>query len=277
VPKKATESEIQFGAALKRARQDAKCTQTQAGRALHCSQSKIQKMEAADQRVTDQEVETLLDFYRASEETRLEISALRTLAAPGAPAGTPPSHQFLKLKALERRPDCTEVRALHREVLPVPLQCDLYILDQYELADDPTDKTRVLDERNARRTIFTRDNPPNYRVILSESALLRVPGGSAITRQEQARYLLTSMDEYPHLSVRILPFDAYVAHASTDMVLLRFAAGGPRPAVYLPYWRFGRLVQTKVDFAEFDAYWQTLNDASLSQEASRKYLNNLTH
>lgn len=274
MPYKATESELRFGAALADARRAAGWTQTDAGKALHWSQSKVQKIESVTQRVTDQDVEALLNLYEASEETRQEISELRTPAAPGAPIGSTPSRRFLEFKELERRPDCTEVLALHREGLPVPLQCDLYILDQYELAGGHLERARILEERNTRRTIFSRDNPPHYRVVLSESSLLRVPGGT-VTRQEQASYLLASMDEYPHLSVRVLPFDAQVAHAATDLTLLKFAASGP-PVAYIPVWRSGRLFKEKADIAEFESYWRTLNDASLSEEASRKYLHELT-
>lgn len=274
MPHKATEGELRFGAALAAARRAAGWTQSDAGRALHWSQSKVQKIESVAQRVTDQDVAKLLDLYEASDEIRREISELRTPVEPGAPAGSTPSRQFLEFKELERRPDCTEVLALHREGLPVPLQCDLYILDQYELAGGHLDRARILAERNTRRAIFSRENPPHYQVVLSESSLLRVPGGS-VTGQEQADYLLTSMNEYPHLSVRILPFDAQVAHAATDLTLLRFA--GHAPVVYIPIWRFGRLFKERADVAEFETYWRTLNEASLSEEASRKYLNELAH
>ncbi len=274
MPKKATEGELRFGTALADARRTAGFTQTQAGNALNWSQSKIQKIESAAQRVIDQDVDRLLNLYKADEETRRAISELRTPAAPGAPAGTTPSRQFLELKELERRPDCVEVLAAHREGLPVPLQCDPYILDQYELAGGELDRTRILEERNTRRTIFSRENPPHYRVVLSESSLLRVPGGS-VTRQEQAKYLLTSIDDYPHLSVRILPFEAQIAHMTTDLTLLRFASSAP--IAYVPIWHYGKLFKEKADIAEFEAYWTTLNEASLSEEASRKYLNDLAH
>lgn len=276
MPKKSTEGEQALGKALRRVRQSVGHTQTQVGAAVLWSQSKMQKIEAG-QRLTDDDLETLLTFYRASEETRREIAGLRALAAPGTPAGATPCGHFLTLKELENRDDCTEVLGFHREGIPVLLQSDQYILQMYDLAGDKTPPIKILDERNARRAILSRDNAPRYQVVLSESSLLRTPGGAEVIRREQASCLLALLHEHENLSLRILAFDAAVSHVDADMTIVKFAPGGPNPGVYVPYGRHGKMFRDKADVAEFENYWTTLHDAALSEEESLKYVNDLAH
>jgi len=276
VPKKSTEGEQALGKALRRVRESAGHTQAHVGAEVHWSQSKMQKIEAG-QRLTDDDLETLLTFYEASEETRREIAGLRALAAPGTPVGATPCGHFLTLKELEKRADCTEVLAFHREAIPVPLQSDQYILQMYALAGDRTPPIKILDERNARRAILSRINAPRYRVVLSESSLLRTPGGAEVIRREQAACLVALLHEHENLSLRILSFDANVSHVDTDMTMLKFVPGGANPAVYVPYGRHGKMFRDKLDVAEFENYWTTLHAAALSEEESLKYVNDLAH
>lgn len=277
MPKKATERDQEFGMALRRIRKSTGHTQTSAGRAVHWSQAKIQKIESGQQRVTDDDLEALLAFYDASDEARQEIAELRALAAPGAPDGATPCSYFLTLQQLEKRSDCTEVLAFYREGLPVPLQCDQYRLRMYELAEDATPPLKILEERNSRRGVLSRKNPPRYQAILSESSLLRVPGGDKELRSEQALHLLALLAEFPNLSVRILSFDAKISHVDLDMTMLKFAPDGHGPVVYTPFGRHGKLFKDKQEVAEAEAYWKSLHVAALSDEASRKYLNDLAH
>jgi transcriptional regulator with XRE-family HTH domain len=273
---KSTEGEQALGKALKRIRQAAGLTQAQVGAVVLWSQSKMQKIEAG-QRLTDDDLETLLTHYEATEEIRREIAGLRALAAPGTPAGVTPCGHFLALKEMEKRDDCTEVLAFHREAIPVPLQSDQYILQMYALAGDRTPPIKILDDRNARRAILSRINAPRYQVVLSESSLLRAPGGAEVIRREQAACLLGLLTEHENLSLRILSFDAVVSHVDTDMTMLKFDLDGPNPVVYVPYFRYGKMFRDKAEVAEFENIWTTLYDAALSEEESLKYLNDLAH
>jgi hypothetical protein len=70
---------------------------------------------------------------------------------------------------------------------------------------------RLLSQRKARAQIFTIENPPRYRVILSESSLHRMPGGrSSELLVDQVEHMLTLIGCHQQLELQILTFSANV-------------------------------------------------------------------
>src|SRR2546428_12457655 len=97
----------------------------------------------------------------------------------------------------------------HSERIPGPLQSEPYLLRQFH-----TDITRDFDIielirlRRARARIFTMEHPPSYAVVLSESALRRMPGGRTDLVIDQIQHLLDLSRRCDQLSLHILTFDA---------------------------------------------------------------------
>jgi len=248
-------------------------TQARAAAALGCRQGKINKIETTQCAVSPKDLNQLLLAYHAPDEVAALVRSLAAHGGPGPLAGARPSPAFLRLLELER--GATEVLSLHSERIPGPLQSEHYMLTQFHRAGDLTDMASLLFDRQERARLFTRDDPPHYRAVLSESSLHRMPGGrTPALVVDQAEHLLTLGAAHERVAVQVLTFDADVPYLDADFTVLRFA-GDDKDAAYVEYATEGRISRAKRLVDDRIRYWNRLHHAALSVEDSRKFLEDL--
>lgn len=259
----------QLGRELRKARVDAGMTQSVAAKVLDCRQGKINKIEKTLVAVNMAELNKLLDAYQVAAKKAAE---LRELAADDGhrsrPKSEPRSLAFRKLSDLEL--DATEILCWHCEGIPGPLQSELYMLRQFHADAEPTSEVvQLIRQRVARTRIFTAEDPPLYRVVLSESSLHRMPGGrSPEMTLDQVEHLSTAIRNHEQLTLQILPFDAPIRYVHTDFVIVRFD-GDEDDFTYVEYPGDARIIK---DITEFEKHWRELRDAALSPDDSIKFL-----
>jgi transcriptional regulator with XRE-family HTH domain len=279
----ATARRQQLGRLLRRAREAAGLTQTAVARRLECGQAKINKIETKLVRIDPPDLDRLIALYGVAPAAAVELRQLAELDRQEGPVRTRASTSLAAFDELgELEPEAREILCWHSERIPGPLQSEMYILKQHEpllkdndLKDnDSAEVTRVLRERTARTKLFTVPNPPRYRVILSESSLLRMPGGH-ITQMvvDQSEHLLTLLDAYDQLELRILTFAANTSYVDSDFELLVFDNAKYHDFVYIEYPGGSRKCRNASELNECREHWETLAAAALSPAASRKFLN----
>jgi transcriptional regulator with XRE-family HTH domain len=267
-----TERDKRRGAALRQARAGTDLTQGNVAKRLGVSQSTIARIEAGERAPSPEELLTLIDLYDPPQSLRDVIEGLATLADSPALADLSPNHYFLKMvRELEF---ATEVLTFHSERLPMQLQSQQYALLQYRLMGRCIGEIDVLRSRKQRRRILTRDNPPHYHALLSESSLRRAPGGSESVVRQQAQHLLGLLEEYPRFSLQIMHNSARIAYVETDFTLLRMPRGRA-DMVYVPFGLDGRLIKEKRRIDEWERYWYVARHAALGEDESKKFVHEL--
>lgn len=266
----ATSRRRRLGRALRQARQQAGLTQVAVAKVLRVGQAKINKIEATLVSISPGELEKLVELYQlpAEEAEELTALALRDLQEGSGRTGW---SAFTDLTELEA--EASEMRSCHSERIPGILQSERYALRQYELSEIPR---AVIDQsttrRLARTDLFARQNPPQYRAILSESSLHRMPGGrSAELVADQAGHLLRMMEDHGRVEIRILTFDANVPYIPPDFILLSFD-GKYEDLVYIEYIGGSRMLKSRREFTQFRQYWEVLEQAALSADDTKKFL-----
>jgi len=250
-------------------------TQGQVASFLGCTQSKIAKIERANAYVKPRDLKQLVRLYRPDAEQFRQIKELAAVPGP-ALTGTGGQANPAYLLLLDKERQADEILALHSERVPAPLQSDTYRLRQYRRAEDPTPLGELLLSRDDRAEIFTApERRTRYRVLLSESALYRLPGGrTPELANDQASYLYTLMESYDRLLLQIVPFTADIPFLDADFTVLKFSDPS-QDFAYADNSLDAQTIQGKPRIADREKYWYLVQRAALSVEDSRKFLRRL--
>ncbi|OLF05082.1 hypothetical protein BLA60_37505 [Actinophytocola xinjiangensis] len=266
-----TQRDLDLGVALKAARTAAGLNQEEVADRLGISQAKVSRFETARQEIPRDRLEELLDLYQPEPELRGHLDSMATPPdVDDADDHASPNRDFMAMKQAEK--DALEIRSAYGEGIPRQLQADQYMLVQSAKAGIVTSEARLLAEKRQRERLLSRERPPRYFQLLSESSLYRIPGGTLELRQEQARHLLTLVEKYPQLSVQVVTFDADLAHFN-NMTVLKFA-DARKNVVYLPNDRYGKLHrQPTAD--TFETQWEKMRRVALDEEDSKKFIHDI--
>ncbi|GAB3431188.1 Scr1 family TA system antitoxin-like transcriptional regulator [Actinophytocola sediminis] len=265
-----TQRDLNLGAALRAARTAAGLNQEQVAERLGLSQAKVSRFETARQEIPRFRMEELVDLYRPAPDLLAELESLATPPDVDDTDHPSPNRDFMALKQAEQ--DALEIRSAYGEGIPRQLQADQYMLVQSAKAGIVTSEARLLAEKRQRERLLSRDQPPRYFQLLSESSLYRVPGGTPELRREQARHLLSLVEKYQQLCLQVVTFDADLAHFN-NMTVLSFA-DRRRNVVYLPNDRYGKLHrQPTADKVEIQ--WEKMRRVALSEEESQKFIHEI--
>jgi transcriptional regulator with XRE-family HTH domain len=265
---------FQLGRELRKARVGAGLTQHDVARALGCGQGKIQKIEdSTTESVATDDLAVMLDLYQVTVEDRARLTALAAERRRRRPdAGPKQPADFERL--IEAEADAVEILAWHHERIPGPLQSEHYMLKQFALEGEEN-VVPLLRRRLSRAMVFTVEDPPRYRVVLSESSLHRMPGGRApAVVVDQAEHLLRLSDTYDRLTLQILTFEADIAFVETDFTVLHFAGKQDDFAYQENLINTSASTAQKV-VAKCRDNWHKLHRAALDPDDSKKFLEQL--
>jgi transcriptional regulator with XRE-family HTH domain len=262
-----TEGDKRRGDALRAARKAAGSKQREVAKHVQRCQAWVSRIEQGIVRPTPNELELLLELYTPADDLRMTIQTLCTPAPAGPERNSRFDPKFLKFRNLELTAE--EVFALTSERLPMGLQSDQYLLNQYKIAGHTDSARELLAERRRRQEVFTEGGPGRYKVIIAESALYRMPGGNTDLIEDQASYLLTLIDTYPGLHLQVLRFSANLAYVDADQIILRLPGDSTKIAV--PYGATVRML-TGTEATDCMDYWRSASKAALDVDNSRKFI-----
>jgi hypothetical protein len=127
---------------------------------------------------------------------------------------------------------------------------------------------RKVEVRLARQAVLSRPRPPRLSVILDESILHRVLGGTEVMG-EQLRHLV-EMSRRPNVSVQVVPFDAgHHPGMVGSFTLVRFALPDDPEIVYIEGMSRDVFVESD-DAHEYREVFEHLKAAALSPEQTRR-------
>lgn len=275
----ATARRQQLGRLLRRAREAAELTQTYVAGKLGCGQAKITKIETTLVGISLPELAILIDLYELPAHEAAELRRLTELDQQNGPARTKHSTSpaaFGELTELE--PEAREIRCWHSDRIPGTLQSQMYVLAQHEseFAANNAEVTRVLRAWTARTKLFTMENPPRYRAILSESSLRRIRASRATQLGvDQSEHLVKLIDRHQQLELQILLFDAEIDYVDSDFQHLMFDGDRHGEFVYIEYPGASRKCKSEPVLAKCREEWEKLSAAALDLSESREFLNKI--
>lgn len=205
-----TARQLRFGAELRKLRERAGLTSTEAARLLGIKQAQVSNMETGRLPVSADRVRTLACQYECPDKDLVEALAgmtgerrrgwweeYRDILPPG----------LLDLAELEHHG--TALRTAHTSGIPGLLQTLDHAREVFrQVVPDlsPPEVEHRASFRLKRQAVLFRKEPLPYRAIIHEAALHMRFGGRDVTRR-QLKHLL-KMSEHPNISIHVIPFDA---------------------------------------------------------------------
>jgi transcriptional regulator with XRE-family HTH domain len=270
-----TARRLQLGRALRKARDEAGLTQSAVAKKLDCGQAKINKIETTLVTISLDDLDKLISIYAIPDERAAELRELVSQDHTDGPRRTssaPAWSAFEQLRDLEQ--DAREVRCWHCERIPKPLQSEYYALQQHR-PKTTAEVVRFVRQLQARARIFTIDDPPLYRVILSESSLRRLPGGASPKLVvDQVEHLLDLVTRYEKFTLQILTFQADIRFVDTDFQILYFTDDEPNFA-YIESPGGASKFERQEEVRMFEEHWRELHAAALSSNDSKMFLDKM--
>lgn len=267
----------QLGRELRKLREDAGLTQSDIAEQLGCGQAKINKLENSLSRVSGDDLEKLLKIYSVSADHAKNLRDLAMNQPPRRSVGSPPMWPAYE-ELTDRELDARAIFSWHSEGIPVPLCSEPYMLQRmnnHPMA--PGCVTELLRRREARAKVLSDEAEVDYQVVLSESALRRMPGGyQPEVVIEQMEHMIALVENGRRLRLHILPFDAPLDFVDSAFVLVRFPPeADEKDFVYLEYVSGARNIRKASEVVSFEIHWRRLRDAALSPADSVEFMGSI--
>ncbi len=266
-----------LAAELRRLRDQAGLSTTDAAKRLGWQASRVSRIETRQSGITAPDLRKLLNVYGVEDEDfRAYLAELaRRVNERGwwqKYAGLIGS-EYADLISLEA--EARTIRAYQQELVPGLLQTPDYARAVIRNSR-PTDTTEEVDRRveiriERQEILTTADPPPRFNVVLSEGTLRRPIGGFDVMRR-QLEYLMRPRDR-ANVTVQVLPFDAG-AHPSmvSPFVAMTFPDPGDLGVVLVENATGALFLEEPDELRVYEELWGTLQASALSADDSQAFL-----
>jgi transcriptional regulator with XRE-family HTH domain len=273
-----TGRQLRFGAELRKLRERAGLTATEAGQLMGIKQAQISNMEAGRVGVSAERVRTLACHYDCSDQTLIQaLSDMTTDRSRGwwEECRELLARPLLDLAELEHHAQSLRDSTTAR--IPGLLQTREYALEIFRQAVtelSPPDIEHRLSFRIKRQAILYRaDSPTPYEAIVHEAALRMKVGGPTIARQ-QLQHLL-DMSDRKHITLRSITFDAGAYPGSGQSI---HYAHGPIPqldTVYLDQAHGLAFLDADAQLHKYRTLFDRIEALALSPEKTRDLIHHV--
>jgi hypothetical protein len=264
---------IMLGVHLRRLREEAGITRTDAGWAIRGSESKISRLELGRVGFKVRDVDDLLTLYKLDdpEERERLLSLAREANNPGwwqrYDDLTP--NWFHSYLGLEMAADL--IRTFELQFVPGLLQTPEYARAVVQLGqqDKPlvrSEQERLVSLRMTRQQALTRQRPARLWAVVDEGVLHR-PIGSKTILKAQLEYLIEASRRH-NVTLQVIPFEkgGYTATGGA-FTLLRFNDSDLPDIVYIEHLTSAVYLDKR---EELDAYVVTMDAVSISAAQPRQ-------
>lgn len=274
-----TGRQLRLGTELRKLRERAGLTSTQASRLLGVQQNQISNVEAGRAGVSPERVHTLACHYKCPDKDLVEaLAAMATDRTRGwweeyrdrLPAG------LLDLAELEHH--AVNLRAAVTVHIPGLLQIidharELFRQVVPELS--PPDIEHRASFRIKRQDVLFKSNPTPYTAIVHEAALRMQFGGPTVAKK-QLQHLL-DMSEREHITLKVLVFGAGSFPGAGQSI---FYSGGFVPSldtVHLDQSHGPTFLDAEAQLHMYRVLLDRLDNLALRPAKSRDFIHNLIH
>lgn len=258
----------ELGTLLRALRTEKGWTVEQVAERLLISSSKVSRLETGQRGVSSRDIRDLCDLYDVDDEQR---QMLADLAAEGKQQAWWQSRGLSYSTYVGLEAEAASISDFGLGLVPGLLQTTDYARAVIRaiaprLTEDLVEQ-RVR-ARIDRQHLLVSDHPPQFRAVLEESVLHRVVGSAGVMRA-QLQHLL-EISELPHVTVRVVPYQAGAMPASNNkFIILTFAQPGVPGVVFVEGLTGDLYLDRKEDFETYDAAFQALEGLAATPDQTR--------
>ncbi len=257
-----------LGAELRKHREEAGVTIEAVADRLHCSTSKVSRIETGHTSATPRDVRAMLEIYGIDGDESAELVQISREARQKGwwhPYSTVLTGAYVGLEA-----EANSVRAYEQQVVPGLLQTEEYARAMIRSArpdisaDEVERRVRV---RMERQSLLMQDDPIDLWMVLDEAVVSRPVGGDAIMRAQIHHLVVTA--ELPNVTLQVLPFSAG-AHAGMDgtFTILDFPEPTDTDVVYAENATGGLFLEKADELRKYVFIFDHIRAAALRPEES---------
>ncbi|MEU8036891.1 helix-turn-helix transcriptional regulator [Streptosporangium sp. NPDC049078] len=264
-----------LAAELRGLREAAGLTMEEVAQALDMSRATISRLETGKTaRPRPRDIRDILDLYRAEDAHREAVMDLVRGARErgwweqykGVFTGT-----YVGLEA-----EASSIDTFEPLVIPGLLQTSAYTAEliRASLSYDPAELDKRVEARMRRQEILRRPNPPRYRAIIDEAALLRPVGDTEVMRDQLRKLINTHPLE--HVTIQVMPMSAGLhVGMSGHFVILEFPDFTDQDVVYIETPTDNLYLEEPKQLERYNLMMQRLVADALGADASIAYLSEL--
>ncbi|MGW2701255.1 helix-turn-helix domain-containing protein [Streptomyces sp. NPDC001340] len=273
-----TGRQLRFGTELRKLRERAGLTSTEAGQLLGIKQAQVSNMEAGRVGVSPERVRTIACRYDCSDKPLIE--ALSYMTSERTRGWWEQYRELLSsslVELAELEHHALSLRDSTTARIPGLLQTREYALEIFRQAVtelSPPDIEHRLSFRIKRQAIlFREDAPTPYEAIIHEAALRMKVGGSAVALA-QLQHLL-DMSDRDHITLRVITFDAGAYPGSGQSI---HYAHGPVPqldTVYLDQAHGLAFLDAEAQLHKYRTLFDRVAAVALTPKKTRDLIHNV--
>ncbi|MEU8506929.1 helix-turn-helix transcriptional regulator [Streptomyces brevispora] len=274
-----TGRQLRIGNELRKLREQAGLTATQAGKLLGVKQNQISNMEAGRVGVSPQRASTLAGHYGCGD--RELVSGLCDLTSQRGRGWWEEYREVLPgplLDLAEVEHHARRLRAAVTVHIPGLLQTPEYAREVFrqdvpELS--PPDIEHRVSFRIKRQTVLFRDTPTPHHAVVHEAALRMQFGGADVTRR-QLRHLLDT-SEREHIGISVIPFAAGTFAGSGQSIYYFTGAVPQLDTVNLDQSHGPVFLDSEAQLEKYRVLLGRMESTALGETESRALIHDIVH
>ncbi|HKT06216.1 MAG TPA: helix-turn-helix transcriptional regulator [Rugosimonospora sp.] len=227
----------QLGRELRRLREDAGLLAEALAERLHCSPSRVSRIETARIRIGPGTVHEILDALGVHGDERARLVALaREAEEPGwwqayTDALPLPYATYISLES-----EAVSLKAFEPTLVYGLLQTREYaraVIEPGARHQQPSEVAARIEARLARQRVLTKPDPVRLHVVLDEAVLHHAVGGHEVLRAQLQR--LVELARRPNVTIQVLPFEksSALVFFPGPVVIMGFPDPDAPPVMYL--------------------------------------------
>ncbi|MDN3028817.1 helix-turn-helix transcriptional regulator [Streptomyces sp. S.PB5] len=273
-----TGRQLRFGAELRKLRERAGLSSTEAGQLLGIKQAQVSNMEAGRVGVSPERVRTIACRYECYDEPL--VDALSDMTSERSRGWWEQYRELLPSSLVdlaELEHHACSLRDSTTARIPGLLQTREYALEIFRQAVtelSPPDAEHRLSFRIKRQAVlFREDSPTPYEGIIHEAALRMKVGGPKVARQ-QLQHLLDLSDQ-DHVTLRAVTFDAGAYPGSGQSIHYAFGPVRQLDTVYLDQAHGLAFLDAEAQLHKYRTLFERVSAVALPPKKTRDLIHNV--
>ncbi|MBB5117429.1 DNA-binding protein [Streptomyces eurocidicus] len=279
VRKSSTSRQLRLGSELRKLREAAGTSSTEAGRLLGTSQAQISNIETGRVGVSGDRVRAMASNYHCTDEALVE--ALVVMAGERRRGWWDHYQDLLPVSLLDLAEAEHHAAALRvTQVITVPglLQTPEHaraIFREFVPTLKPHEVEHRVSHRIKRQEVLFREDPPSYTAIIHEAALRMQFGGPETAAAQLAH--LVAMSEHPHITLAVIPFDGTSFPVSGHGVDYLYGPVPQLDTVQLDTGHGGDTLDAAPQLERYRLMLDRMQDIALAPAPSRDLISRIAH
>lgn len=273
----ATARRIRLATELRKLRERAGMTATEAAQQLGTSSGQLSNVESGRFGVSAERIRAMACTYSCSDQAFIQalivLAESRTRGWWDQYRGILPTG-LLDLAELEHH--ATALRTAFTSHIPGLLQVPDHAREIFRhVIPEPTppEVEHRVSHRIKRQDVLYRADPIPYRAVIHEAALRMKIGGPAVARR-QLQHLL-DMSERDHITIRVLPFDVGAFPGSGQSINYAYGPVHQLDTVQLDQFHGPVLLDSEAHVDKYRRLLDTVEAVALSPEKSRDFVHHV--